>query len=152
MPTTATLFVTAFIAMYAAHLLSDYPLQTDRLAARKAGWTELDSQQRTVCHHHGWGANQAHAGIHTLTTLLLLLTVPVWALELPVSAAGLIGGLAWIHVSHGLIDRRWPIAWWMDHTGQASFRKNGGGAAHVDQAAHLAIGLLPAALLLAKLS
>lgn len=148
---TAVLFTVAFAVMYASHLLADYPFQTDTQSARKAGWTELDSQERTVRHHHGWGANQAHAGTHTLITLVLLLVVPVWALDLPLSVAGLVAALGWIHLSHGLIDRRWPIAWWMDHTGQSSFKAHGG-AAHVDQAAHIALGLLPAALLLAKLS
>ncbi|MGO4459896.1 DUF3307 domain-containing protein [Streptomyces sp. M-16] len=150
MITTSVLFATAFIVMYAAHLLADSPFQTDTQSARKAGWTELDSRERAVRHHHGWGANQAHAGTHTLITLVLLLVVPGWALGLPLSVAGLVAALGWIHLSHGLIDRRWPIAWWMEHANQSSFRARGG-AAHVDQAAHIALGLLPAALLLAKL-
>lgn len=53
----------------------------------------------------------------------------------------------WIGATHSLIDRRWAVRWWMEHTGQSTFFHNGG-AAHVDQAAHIA-ALIAAALYLA---
>ncbi|WHM41100.1 DUF3307 domain-containing protein [Streptomyces sp. BPTC-684] len=150
MVTQALVFLTGFVVFYAAHLATDYPLQTDRQAARKAGWTESDTDPHPGRHHHGWGANQAHAGTHTTLSLTALLLIPNLALGLPLSALGTVAALAWIHVSHAAIDRRVGVAWWMRHTGQTAFQAHGG-AAHVDQAAHIVLGLLPAALLLAKL-
>jgi hypothetical protein len=136
-PETAV-FAAAFIALFGAHHLADYPLQTDHLAAHKA-----DQDVR------GWIANQVHAATHTaVAAVLLVLAAAVLALPLPL--AGTIAALAWVHLSHSAIDRRRGIAWWMEHTGQRSFREHGG-AAHVDQAAHIALGLIPAAALLAAL-
>lgn len=132
------LFAAAFAALFAAHHLADYPGQTDHQATHKA--------DRTVT---GWIANQVHAATHTTLTLLILVTVAT-VLHAPFSASGVAAGLAWVHLSHSAIDRRRAVAWWMDHTGQSGFR-SAGGAAHVDQAAHIALGLLPAALLIASL-
>lgn len=142
----ATLFVTGFITLHAAHLAADYILQTDTMALHKAGW--IDDTGR---HHHGWEANQAHAGVHTLLSLAMIYTVLDWALGLHPGAGGVIAALAWIHISHSFIDRRWPITWWMKTTGSGGFLDRGG-APLVDQAAHVTLGVLPAALLLAKLS
>ncbi|MFE1251204.1 hypothetical protein [Streptomyces sp. NPDC058735] len=58
--------------------------------------------------------------------------------------------LAWVGISHGFIDRRWPVDRWMSFAGQSGFKAHGG-AAHVDQAAHVVLGLLPAAFPLATL-
>jgi len=134
---TAT-FAAAFIVMFGGHHLSDYPFQTDKQATRKADKTA-----------RGWFANQVHAATHTATTAVLLALADV-VLSLPMSVAGTAAALAWVHLSHSVIDRRRGIAWWMDHTGQRDFRQHGG-AAHVDQAAHIALGLIPAAALLAAL-
>lgn len=150
MVTQALVFLIGFIVFYASHLAADYPLQPDTQAARKAGWKQTDTATQAVHHHHGWGANQAHAGTHTVVSLIALLLIPHLALGLPLSAAGTVAALLWIHVSHAAIDRRVGVAWWMRHTGQTSFQAHGG-AAHVDQAAHVLLGLLPAALLLTKL-
>ncbi|MEU2874411.1 DUF3307 domain-containing protein [Streptomyces olivoreticuli] len=151
MVTQALVFLIGFVVFYASHLAADYPLQTDTLAARKAGWTEGNTDPHPGRHHHGWEANQAHAGTHTVVSLIALLLIPNLALGLPLSAAGTVAALAWIHASHAAIDRRVGVAWWMRHTGQSTFLRNGG-AAYVDQTAHIVLGLLPAALLLAKLS
>lgn len=131
--TAATLFPAVFVLLYAAHHLSDYPLQTDHQAAHKAA--------RSV---RGWIANQAHAATHTLTSAALLGLGTV-LLNLTLSTGGTAAALAWIHLSHSAIDRRRAVAWWMDHTGQRAFRERGG-AAYVDQAAHIGLGLAPAAL------
>ncbi|MFJ5802971.1 hypothetical protein [Streptomyces decoyicus] len=53
----------------------------------------------------------------------------------------------WIGATHSLIDRRWPVRWWMEHTGQREFLQHGG-AAMSTQAAHIAV-LVAAALFLA---
>lgn len=49
------MFGTLFALLYAAHLAADYPLQTDRQAVRKAGWTEGDADAHPGRHHHGGG-------------------------------------------------------------------------------------------------
>lgn len=129
------MFPTVFILLYVAHLLSDYPFQTDHQAAHKAA--------RTVA---GWRANAVHAGTHVLTSAVALaLGAALLDLSLTLPAAAL--ALAWVGCTHSFIDRRWAVAWWMENTGQREFIKHGG-AAHVDQAAHLA-ALLVAALGLA---
>lgn len=58
--------------------------------------------------------------------------------------------LGWVGISHGFIDRRWPVDRWMSFARQSTFKVHGG-AAQVDQAAHVVLGLLPAALLLATI-
>lgn len=44
---TAATFAAVFVLFYIAHLLADYPLQTDRQASRKAGWTEGEGERAT---------------------------------------------------------------------------------------------------------
>lgn len=127
-----------FVLFYIGHLLADYPLQTDRQAARKA-------QSGAA----GWRANLTHAATH-LATSTAMLTLGVMLLDLRVDVWTAAGALAWIAGTHAIIDRRWPIDWWMQHTGQSMWAANGG-AAHVDQTAHItALGI--AALAIAAVS
>ncbi|RFC72310.1 DUF3307 domain-containing protein [Streptomyces sp. AcE210] len=132
------MFASLFVLHYVAHLLSDYPLQTDHQAAHKAG--------AGVC---GWRANAAHATTHlAVSTIALAVGVAVLGLDVnPVAAAA---GVVWIGVTHSVIDRRWPVARWMAFARQAGFAQHGG-AAHVDQTAHLT-ALVVAALAIAGLS
>ncbi|WP_107080183.1 DUF3307 domain-containing protein [Streptomyces sp. NBRC 109706] len=136
-----------FVLLFVAHLLADYPLQTDRLAGRKAGWTEGPEDPNPGLHHHGWGANLIHAGTHVLVCGIALLAGVV-VLGADISPAGGMLALAWIGVTHSLIDRRWPVVWWLEHTGQKEFLRHGG-AAHVDQAAHLLVLVIAAVALAA---
>ncbi|MEU2086554.1 DUF3307 domain-containing protein [Streptomyces albus] len=129
------MFASLFALLYVAHLLSDYPFQTDTQASRKAGWTEGEEDPHPGRHHHGWGANLVHAGTHVLTTAVAL-GIGVLALDLPLSLPAAAIALLWIGSTHSLIDRRWPVLRWMEKTGQKEFIKHGG-AAHVDQAAHI---------------
>ncbi|GGJ86958.1 hypothetical protein GCM10011583_18220 [Streptomyces camponoticapitis] len=55
--------------------------------------------------------------------------------------------LLWIAGTHAFVDRRWPVARWMKFARQAGWAERGG-AAHVDQTAHVT-ALLVAALALA---
>ncbi|MFB6805461.1 DUF3307 domain-containing protein [Streptomyces sp. NPDC056387] len=118
------MFATIFVLLYVAHLIADYILQTDHQAAHK--------MERTK---EGWIANLGHAGTHTITTAAAL-GIGWGVLDLSVSlpAAGI--ALAWITASHAFIDRRWPVTWWMTHTGSTDWISRGG-AAHVDQTAHV---------------
>jgi hypothetical protein len=143
------MFANLFVLLFVAHHLSDYPLQTDHQAACKAGWTEGQSDPNPGRHHHGWGANVAHAGTHIATTAVLL-GIGVLALGLHMSLPAAVAGLGWVGVSHSLIDRRVGVRWWMEHTSQRDYLANGG-AQYIDQAAHIGIGLFPAALLITRL-
>ncbi|MFI7278458.1 DUF3307 domain-containing protein [Streptomyces sp. NPDC049879] len=129
------MFASVFVLLYVAHMLSDYPLQTDKIADHKA--------DRTVA---GWAYNVLHAGTHAAVSAVALV-VGVLVLDLELSPATIAAVVAWVGCSHGFIDRRWPIVWWMEHTGQREYVKVGG-AATVDQAAHFG-ALLVAALVAA---
>jgi hypothetical protein len=118
------MFGTLFALLYVAHLLADYPLQTDHQSGCKA--------ERGAA---GWRANLSHAGTHVAASAALL-AIGALALDLHIPLAAAAAGLAWIGATHALIDRRWPIQWWMHHTRQAAFAQHGG-AAHVDQTAHI---------------
>lgn len=124
-----------FILLWVAHLLADYPLQPDWMARRKAGWTEGDTDPHPGQHHHGWGANLIHAGVHVAACGIALLIGAV-VLGADIGPAGGALALAWIGVTHALIDRRWPVVWWMRAARQGRWAQHGG-AAHVDQAAHV---------------
>ena len=130
------MFAAAFILLYVSHLAADYPGQTDHQAAHKA---DRDAA--------GWRANFAHAGTHVLTCAVVLAIGAAFLGELHVSPWRAAAALLWIGATHSAIDRRRGVAWWMDHTGQAAFRAHGG-AAHVDQTAHV-IALAVAALIIA---
>ena len=130
---------TFFVLLYAAHHLSDYPLAYDHQAAHKA--------DRTLA---GWKTNFVHAGTHILTTAALL-AAATWLLpDVHPTTLGCTVALAWIGASHSFIDRRWAVRWWMEHTGQRGYLQHGG-ALTVDQAAHIGLGLLPAAFALTAL-
>lgn len=119
------MFATLSLLLYVAHLIADYPAQTDHQAAHKADPGAS-----------GWLANLAHAGTHLVLSALALLAataLPGVHLPLPLAAAGLV----WVTGTHAVIDRRWPVRWWMEHTGQRGFLAHGG-AAHVDQTFHIA--------------
>lgn len=126
---------TLFALLYTAHLAVDYLLQTDQQATEKSEHTRA-----------GWTANLLHATEHVIASIVVLI-IGTARLHLHLHPVLLVVAVAWIGASHAIIDRRSGIAWWMDHTGSAAFRQNGG-AAHADQAAHV-IALLIAALILA---
>ncbi|MFE6868336.1 DUF3307 domain-containing protein [Kitasatospora sp. NPDC057692] len=131
-------FAATFILLYIAHLTADYALQTDHQAAHKAlpGWA-------------GWRANLFHAAVH-IGAAAALLRLGAAALGLHPTTAALAVAYLWLGTTHAIIDRRWPVLWWMRTTGSADYIQHGG-AAHVDQTAHIALGLLPAALALTRL-
>lgn len=132
---TAATFAAVFILLYVAHLLADYPLQTDHQAAHKA--------ERSAT---GWRANLAHAGTHVAVSAASL-GVGVVMLDLQLSLIAAASALAWVGLSHSVIDRRRGVLAWMRVARQEVFREHGG-AAHVDQAAHIA-AIVIAALVLA---
>ncbi|MER5613286.1 DUF3307 domain-containing protein [Streptomyces sp. NPDC002215] len=131
------MFASLFILLYIAHLLADYPFQTDHQAGCKANHGAA-----------GWRANLTHAGTHLLISAVML-AVGILALDLQIGLLPAAIGLFWIAGTHSIIDRRWPVARWMAFARQAGWAQHGG-AAHVDQTAHVAaIGI--AALVLAAI-
>ncbi|MEU0857487.1 DUF3307 domain-containing protein [Streptomyces griseofuscus] len=125
------MFATLFILLYAAHLLSDYVFQTDHQSDHKA--------LRSAA---GWRACLSHAGTHVAASSVALGAGTV-LLDLPLAWPKAVAVLAWVGLSHGFIDRRWPILWWMERTGSEEFAQRGG-AAYVDQTAHVTALVLAA--------
>lgn len=118
------MFASLFVLLYVAHLVADYLLQTDHQAAHKAQGGAA-----------GWRASLAHAGSHLVVSGLVLLAG--WGvLGLDIGLLPSTAALVWIAGSHAFIDRRWPVLWWMRHTGSTDWIERGG-AAHVDQTAHI---------------
>ncbi|WP_424921084.1 DUF3307 domain-containing protein [Streptomyces sp. wa13] len=131
------MFAELFILMYAAHLAADYPLQTDHQAGCKASHGAA-----------GWRANLAHVGTHFVAVAVALL-VGHLVLDLAIPVLPAVLALVWIAGTHAVIDRRWPVAAWMRFARQAGWARHGG-AAHVDQTAHVLV-LVVAALVLAAI-
>lgn len=130
------MFAASFVLLYVAHLAADYPFQTDHQSAHKADHGAA-----------GWRAALVHAGTHVITCAAALAIGAAVLGDLRPDLWRAAIAVLWIGVSHAAIDRRTGIAWWMDHTRQPEFRAHGG-AAHVDQTAHL-IALAAAALIIA---
>lgn len=131
------MFATLFVLLYVAHLISDYPLQTDHQAAHKAAHGA-----------GGWRANLAHAGTHFAVSSVLLMVGAALLPEVELPPLAAAGALLWISATHAVIDRRWPVARWMRFAHQEGFAQHGG-SAHVDQAAHVVCLAIAAAVLAA---
>ncbi|WP_047868887.1 DUF3307 domain-containing protein [Nocardiopsis sp. RV163] len=116
---TSHAFPAVFAAMTAAHHVGDYLLQNDHQAQHKM---------------ESWTANQAHVASYHLAQLAAI-GLTSRALGLRLSPARLAAGVAVSWVTHSVIDRRWPVRWWMTRTGSKGFYE-AGGAPHVDQAMH----------------
>ncbi|MFB6897444.1 DUF3307 domain-containing protein [Streptomyces hydrogenans] len=129
------MFATVFVLLYLGHLLADYPFQTDHQATHKAD-----------CGKAGWRANLTHAATH-VTACGIALAAGATALDVTASLPAVLVALVWIGGTHAFIDRRWPVRWWMTRMRQTSWADHGG-AAHVDQTAHI-LALALAALALA---
>ncbi|PZT72255.1 MULTISPECIES: DUF3307 domain-containing protein [unclassified Streptomyces] len=128
------MFADLAFLLYLGHLISDYPLQSDHQAVHKAAPGLV-----------GWRANVAHTATHVVVCgLLLALGAAVLGWRLPLLSAT--AALLWIGGTHAVIDRRWPVAAWMRLARQKDWAA-AGGAAHVDQTAHIA-ALVVAALCL----
>ncbi|MFF0431846.1 DUF3307 domain-containing protein [Streptomyces sp. NPDC004327] len=130
------MFASLFVLLYLGHLLADYPFQTDHQAAHKADHSA-----------EGWRTNLTHAATHVAACGLALAAGVLLLDGVSVSVPATVVALGWIGGTHAFIDRRWPIRWWMTHMRQTSWAEHGG-AAHVDQTAHI-LALALAALALA---
>ena len=136
----AATFGAVFAALYAAHHVADYWVQTPHQSAHKGlpGWPG-----RVAC--------AAHVGTYTLTAAVVLAVV-WWRLSLPLSLPHVVAGLAVSAVSHYWADRRTTLRALVAVVDQVTPGKaayyDHGGAAPLDQAWHV-VWLLAAALVIA---
>lgn len=122
---TAATFAAVAVTLTAAHWVADHVLgQTDEQAQNKAkpGW-------------EGWQHLLGHVVLYHLV-MWGMLTVAVGVLDLPVSWWGLAAGMAFSALSHGFLDRRWPVVWVLRHTGSAPYAETPEGRYAADQALH----------------
>jgi Protein of unknown function (DUF3307) len=120
---------TVFLVLLAGHLLGDWVAQTDWQATTKT---------------RSWAALTAHvASYHLLMGLLLLIPI----LRDGWSAGNALAALATSAVTHGVIDRRWPVRALMRASGSPGFATVEWGVIAVDQALHLFILAMVAVLL-----
>jgi hypothetical protein len=109
MSDSAVVFAVAMATLVAAHQLADHIVQTDTDANAKAapGLT-------------GWRHLFIHVGTYHATALIMLLVTAV-ALDVPLTATGMVTGLGFSAVTHAILDRRWPVRWILQHTGSTAF-------------------------------
>jgi hypothetical protein len=139
--TRSVVFVVALVALLVGHSIGDHVAQTDRQA-------NLKSEPGAV----GWKALFGHLLTYHLTIVgVLLLTA--FALRLPLSPLGVVAGITFSAVTHGLLDRRWPVRAVLRATRSPEFAETTtpvSGMYVADQALHQA-ALLITALLIAGL-
>lgn len=108
----AILFAVTGFVMDKAHNVADHVFgQTDHQAENKAkpGWT-------------GWSAIVGHVfDYHIVMVIMLMLSY--WLLDISPSLLGFAVGLAFSIITHAVLDRRWPVAWILQHTGSPGFAK-----------------------------
>ncbi|BCJ55077.1 hypothetical protein Asp14428_65520 [Actinoplanes sp. NBRC 14428] len=109
MPGSAVVFAVAMATLVAAHQLGDHIVQTDVIADAKAA-PGLD----------GWRHLLIHVGTYHATALVMLMATAV-TLDVPLTVSGTAMGLGFSALTHGFLDRRWPVRWVLQHTGSADF-------------------------------
>lgn len=123
-----TVFAAAFIALYVGHMVGDHIVQTDWQAAHKAdrGGKEIEAMSG---HLIGYGISQGVA----LQAVALL--------GVPIDGLAVLVGVTLSVLTHGFIDRRWPVLWLLRHTGSADFAALAGkgmnGPYLADQSLHI---------------
>jgi hypothetical protein len=104
---TAATIAVAFAALYASHTVADHLVQTDKQAQRKTA-------------DKGWLWPMAgHLAGYLITQYAFLYATALAGV--PFGLWGFLGGLAFSVATHGLIDRRRPVRWLLEHTGSADF-------------------------------
>jgi hypothetical protein len=118
-----------FLGLLGGHLLGDWVAQTDWQATNKT---------------RSWAALVAHVASYHLIMALLLL-IPVLGDGWPTGRA--LVALAVSALTHGVIDRRWPVRALLGMAGSPGFATVEWGVIAVDQALHLFILAMLALLL-----
>lgn len=104
----STAFASVFVALFAAHHIGDHVAQTDWQAKYKVEPGRL-----------GWLAMAGH--LATYHACMVAALVGLAAVGVPLTAGGCAAGLAFSALSHGFIDRRWPVRWLLERTGSRAF-------------------------------
>ncbi len=128
----ATRFAAVAATLAAMHDVGDFLLQTDHQAARKPC---TEDRLAECSEAESWRCLAAHVASYHAAQVVGLV-VANRALGLKLSPGRVLAGVAVSAVTHAVIDRRWPVRWWMDHTGSHDFRVKAGGGMHVDQTMH----------------
>ncbi|KOX10181.1 DUF3307 domain-containing protein [Nocardiopsis sp. NRRL B-16309] len=129
----ATRFAAVAATLTAAHHVGDFLLQTDHQAACKPAASDRGD---VVCSEaESWRCLAGHVASYHAAQVVGLL-VANRALGLKLRPGRVLAGVAVSAVTHAVIDRRWPVRWWMDNTGSHDFRIKAGGGMHVDQTMH----------------
>lgn len=89
----ALVFAVCLLALLVAHQVGDHVLQSDRQAADKV------SSPRAMAGHL--------IGYHVAAATLVVGTAAV--LGLPLTVRGVLAGLGFSALTHGLLDLRWPV-------------------------------------------
>lgn len=137
---SAASFAAVFAAMFAAHHLGDHVVQTDRQAANKA-----------LPGVRGWAAMTGHLFSYHVTMVLALLALRL--VDVPLTMLGCLAGVGFSIVTHGFLDRRWPVRWILEHTGSRAFAASTAplhGGYLADQSLHVA-ALFVSALLVVSI-
>lgn len=134
-----------FPLLLAGHLVGDWVVQTDWQAAYKSWpWREvmlprtIVTRTRRGAWWYSIGANQAHCLTYHLT--LAAFVLPVWR------TWGTLAAFAASWATHGFLDRRWPVRWLLERTGSRRFAGQLWGVLAADQALHIAVLAVIAAL------
>jgi len=140
-PTRSVVFAVSVIVLLVAHQVGDHVFQTDHQATRKVDRSPA-----------GLRAMLGHlAGYHATAAAALAGTGAV--LGIPLTIRGVVAGLAFSALTHGLLDRRWPVRVILRLTRSSNFADRTApicGMYVADQALHQA-ALLVSALLIATL-
>lgn len=132
-------FSAVFVALFAAHHLADHVIQTDHQAKHKA--------------EPGWVGDRAMAG-HLLGyhACMIAALLGLVAAGVPLTLRGCAAGLVFSAVTHGFLDRRWPVRWILEHTGSRAFAASQTplhGVYLADQSLHIACLFVAALLVVA---
>lgn len=137
----ALAFAISLLALLVAHQVGDHVMQSDRQTAGKSG-AGLPAWRAMVGHLLGY---------HVTAAAMLLGTAA--AVGMPLTTAGVVAGLAFSAITHGILDRRWPVAAVLRATGAPNFARATtplSGMQAADQALHQ-LALLISALFIAAL-
>lgn len=137
----AVRFAATFAALYAAHHVGDYWVQTDRQAVNKG---KPGAEGRKAC--------AAHVGTYTATTALAVLGMDR-ATGLRTHPWAFLAGQAFSAATHYAADRRdhGLMMRLVDRLGKSQYARERGGAPFLDQAWHIA-ALAGTALVVTALS
>jgi hypothetical protein len=143
-----------FAILLIGHLLGDYVVQTERMAALKTAGAVYPeghlAEGLPVPRLRSWIQNQRH--VATYSAAIAVIVVLVAALGGFLEELAAVPWWRWLAataanwIAHSVIDRRWPVHRLMIATRSGPFIGRGG-AAYVDQTLHLTTLLVVAAFL-----